>query len=363
MYGVILVITLARALSNSARACLEHHDCNSYIQMVQSIDYNSEIASHHAMRILPPVLVKGLQLFGLSMQSAFKILSDAAYVFFGLLSYYVLRQYVKPIIAFSFTLFCLAGHSAMRIPLQNVYQTCDMLIYPLSLLIVFFSLRQQTKWVFVLAMIGIFVRQNMFVLGLLSLVFLYWQQRRPMQLVAIATLVASYVCLQSYYHANEAIANMAVIPADFFVFSNLWSIFFDSKIIEIILPMLPLIALYYKRAIPFLIKNWHISLYIAIVVGQPFVAYHMTGNNFDRLALQGLWLVYLIIPMANTERFQIKYLNFLLLGYAVSVYFTWSFNSRLIYMTVFSATLLACYLPRLARGIPKRGIPRTSRGA
>lgn len=358
IYAAVFLITLLRCLSNAARPCLEYFDCNAYIQMSHSIAYNPELLSHHAMRILPPLVVQGLQFLGLSTEGAFKLLSDSTYIVFGLLCFYVLRQYVKPITALAFTLLCLAGHSAMRIPLQNVYQSCDMLVYPLSLLIVFFSLRHQTKWVFVLALVGILVRQNMFVLGVLSLAFLYWQQRQKTQLAAIVVLITAYAGLQAYYEATGDIAKMALAPEGFFTVEHIFWVINDSRILEIILPMLPIIALYYKGAIPFMLKNWHIPLYMAVVVGQPFIAYHLTGNNFDRLALQGLWLVYLIAPIVNPEKFQSKYINILLLGYAILVYATWSYNSRIIYMSVFAVlvfgyTLLNSPLPRACK--PRRG--------
>ncbi|MFI4937120.1 MAG: hypothetical protein ACHQJ6_01245 [Candidatus Berkiellales bacterium] len=336
-YLALLLLTLARVLTSKIQSCPPEFDCNAYIQMSKSLVFDPHLLGHHAMRIFPSFLAGLFQEMGSSVETAFRLLSHTMYVLFGVLTFWVLRQCkVKSWVAFGFTLLCLAPHHAMKIPLQLVYQTCDIMTYPLALMIFYFTLKQNTKWVFVLACIGIATKQTLFVLGELSLVYCLWQNRNLSNVITIIILGALYGLLQSYYHAMGSVLQHGFPTEDYFTLSHLTWVIRDSKIFELIIPIIPFLIITAKPLIHYCWRHWFIGLYIAIVVGQPFIAYHLTGNNFARLALQGAWLIYLLCPLLIKNRFWNPGLMGCFVVYSLAVYFTWGISQRLIMMAIFS---------------------------
>lgn len=340
-YALIVVLTVSRVLFSKILACPQHFDCNAYLQMVDSVQYSGNIAGHHAMRILPPMLVQGLTQLGLSKAMAFYVLSGTMYILFGMLVYYFLcAQKTKASIALSITLLCLSAHEAMRIPLQLVYQSCDMMVYPIALLVFMFSLQKKSTHVFLLSLMGILVRQNLFVLGVFSLLFCLKKNNAKYTLMYLVTLIAAYAVLQNYYQANGTFVDLLSPPEGYFTIQHLSWVLLDSKLLELIVPIAPLLLLHFKPLIQWSLKYWHISIYMAITVGQPFLAYHMTGNNFPRLALQGAWLLYLALACVWLKNLQSRWLMNVFFVYALGVYFTWGMEQRLIMMVLLTLCLL-----------------------
>lgn len=340
-YVLILGLALSRVLTSKILSCPADFDCNSYIQMANSIAYDEHILPHHAMRILPALLAKGLMMLGMSLHTAFRLLSDGTYVLFGGLIFWVLRQYeLKAWVAFAFTLLCLAPYHAMRIPLQNVYQACDIMTYPLSLLLFHFSLQKKIRWVFAIALISIFVRQNLLVLGEFSLLYCFWQTRRKEALGYILALTSAYLVLQWYYHAFSIVTHHMIPDASFFSLSHILWIIEDSKILAILIPIAPFIIIYFKQGLLFFCRNWHVAMYVGASAGQPFLAYHLTGNNYARLALQGLWLIFLAAGFLSKGSKWSNSLVILFVTYALAIYFSWGIPQRLLYMGLFSVGAL-----------------------
>jgi hypothetical protein len=120
----------------------------------------------------------------------------------------------------------------------------------------------------------------------------------------------------------------------------------DSKLIQLFIPLFPFLLIYFKRIISFLFRYWHVACYIAAVMGQPFLAYHLTGNNFARLALQGAWIIYLIIGLSTTtssKEWPIG-LQYWLVVYSLAIYFTWGISQRIMYMVIFTLLSLFYYI-------------------
>ncbi len=343
-YGVLILLTLIRALTSRVNPCPPDFDCNAYIHMANNLAYDPAMLPHHAMRVLPSFLAHILQSIGLSLSFAFRLLTDSTYVLFGGLTYWVLRQHaVKPVIAFSFSLLCLAPHHSMRIPLQQVYQLCDIMTYPISLLLIHFSIQKKGRWVFALALIGLFTKQTLFGLGGLSLMYCFWKTRKKENIVYMGILGLSYLALQTYYHAFSILTHHLMPTVDFFTVSHIFDVIKKSKIIDLFIPLFPLLIIYFRQIAVFLYRNWHVAFYIGVVVGQPFIAYHMTGNNFQRLALQGVWIIYLIVGLATVHKPWSKALNYPLALYSLAIYFTWGMQQRIVLMSVFTIGCLFYY--------------------
>lgn len=336
-YGIILFITSLRVMLNTPKACPVDFDCNSYIAMAHSLAYDPQIAGHHAMRVLPSFLAGCLEQLGMSLELAFRVLSGGCYVAFGMLTLWFFRQFaVKPLVALAFTLLCLAVHHAMRIPLQLVYQTCDMMVYPLSILMIYCSLKQHTKGLLLLSLLGILVRQNLFILGVLSLLYCFWQTKQSRVLVYAVILTIAYGTLQWYYHATSTFTALLSPPDDFFSFSHLYFVLRDSKILELLVPLLPFMVIYVKSLVIAMWRYWHITLYMAVTIGQPLLAYHMTGQNLPRLALQGGIGLYVLAGMVSVKYAWSRAQTTLFLCYAIFMFITWGLPYRLLGMALFA---------------------------
>ncbi len=343
-YGFLFLLALIRVLTSKVIPCPPDFDCNAYIHMANNLAYDPNILPHHAMRVLPSFLAHLLESMGLSLAFAFRLLTDSTYVLFGGLTYWVLRQHsVKPLLALSFSLLCLAPHHAMRIPLQQVYQLCDIMTYPLALLLIHFSMQQKGRWVFALSLIGLLTKQTLFGFGGLSLMYCFWKTRKNENLIFIALLGLSYLALQTYFHAFSIVSHHLIPANDFFTLSHLIEITKSSKIIDLFIPLIPLLIIYFRQTVVFLVRYWHVAFYIGVVVGQPFIAYHLTGNNFQRLALQGIWIIYLIVGLSTAQKPWKKSLTYPLAIYSLAIYFTWGIQQRTILMIIFTMVCLFYY--------------------
>lgn len=335
-YALILLLTSLRVFFNKPKACPADFDCNSYLAMAHSLAYDPHIAGHHAMRVLPAILAGMLEKLGMSLEWAFRLLSGGSYIAFGLLTFWFLRRFaVKPAVAFGFTLLCLAAHHAMRIPLQLVYQTCDMMVYPLCILMIYCSLKQQTKWLFALSLLGILVRQNLFILGICSLLYCFWQTKQSRVLLYAGIVTIAYSMLQWYYHATSTFTALLSPPEDFFSVAHLYFVLTDSQIVELFVPLLPFMVIYAKSLVIAMWRYWHVTLYMAVTIGQPLLAYHMTGKNLPRLALQGVIGLYVLTGMVSVKYAWPRTQIMLFLCYAFFTFMTWGLPYRLFGMILF----------------------------
>lgn len=163
------------------------------------------------------------------------------------------------------------------------------------------DIQRQSTVLFVVALLSILVRQNLLILGECSLLYCYWQSKQRRILVYAGLLATAYSALQSYYHATSTFTALLQPPEDFFTLSHLWFVVLDSNLLQLFVPLLPFMLLYAKSIMLLLVRYWHLTLYMAITVGQPFLGYHMTGNNFARIALQGVIGLYILAGMASTQ--------------------------------------------------------------
>lgn len=344
-YVIVLLFTLIRVIHTRILECPPDFDCNAYLSMVDHGLFNPDIAGHHAMRLFPVWIVKLLTTFGLSKTQGFYLLSSGCYIATGLGVYYILlRLKVHTLVALSFSLLCLAPHRAMIIPLQLVYQACDILVYPLILLLFYFSVRQNLIIVFIVGLIAALTRQNIFILGLLSIIYLGIRPdtNKLLALLYGSILILLYGFSQFYFQASGTFAALLTPPAGYFSITHLSWVFWDSGLLLLILPIAPLILLNIKPIFGWFWQYWHLGVYMVITVGQPFLGYHLTGENFPRLALQGIWVLYICLGCISLDNkiFQVKWFQYLFLIYSIALYFTWGISQRLVILAGFTALLM-----------------------
>lgn len=322
---IIASLCLGYIFLAPSQGCPVNWDCNAYIKMVDSISYNSSVLPHHAMRILPSLIVSFLVKFlPINIETGFRLLSGTSYLVFSLSFYYVLNKMmsvnrpISKIYTLSITCICLASHHAMIQALVNVYQGTDALTYSIVLFMFYFTYyKKQFHWVFILTLIGIITRQNLFFMGVLCLLFGLVQHQKMMNLAYIGLAGLAYNWLVTYYHAQGALLMSITPESDFFSMNHLIYVIQDSGLLNLVIPILPLLLLVFKDLILFYVKNWFLLLFSAITVGQPFLSYHLTGNNFERIAMQGVWPLYLITGVLFYKKYFETTHHSLILSYLV----------------------------------------------
>lgn len=330
-YFLIILLAGLRVVTSKVRACPPEFDCESYLAMMQSIQYDPAIPGHHGMRVLPVLLARAIHALGVSPTMAFQIVSGTFYILLGVAVYWVLRKEKQaPWVAFAFALICLAPHEAIRISLQLVYQACDMMTYLLTLGILYSSFKRQINGVFIFSLLGILTRQNLFILGELSLLYCFMQHRAVKPVVYSLLLGAGYGGLQYYYHATGVFSALLHPPAGYFTVPHLWHVLVDSKVLELFVAVIPFFFFSGRALIQFFRRYWHAGLYAIIVIGQPLLGYHLTGNNTQRLALQGVWVLFLACALTWPKQ-ATKLQNIGLVLYAFGIYFIWRLPERLLF--------------------------------
>lgn len=310
-------------------------DCQNYVRMVDSIAFDGsrlegengpwpEYGSHHFMRVLPPLIVRGLRNLGVGVDNGFRIVSAASYVLFALLLLWVLlRTSRDPLIACAFTLLILGAHRTMSFPLRDIYQATDALAYPISLGIIVLAIANRWRWVFLLAIVGIVTKQNLFALSSLALAYLWFRNPGRLVRTEIATLavlsVSFYVGLSHYFNASGTVAKHFAPRAGADLFNDTIGFALREGILTLFLPLIPLVLWYGRDTAHFLLRHWFVGLYVIIAVAQPVLSY-TTGENLQRVALHGVWPIYLAVALVASIRPVPRALHWLTMAYAVSLY-------------------------------------------
>lgn len=291
--GILLFAAAARVVSGPVLPCRDRPaDCYSYVKMVEDLSYDParhaddgpwpEYGAHHFMRILPPLLVRGVMMTGLGVDDGFRVVSAAAYLAFTLSLWGVLARAV-----------------------------------------------------FLFGVPGIMTKQNLLALSTLSLAFLWVRSAGPRRRAEIAALtvaaLAFYIGLARYYHASSTVTKH-LVPGGGFDIVEAAAFAIDAGGLELGYVLVPLLPWYGRDALRFLVRNWNVGLYAVIAVAQPILAYSITGaGNVERIALQGVWPVYFAVAYAAATRPESApaLLRWMLLPYALWIYGHWGVADRL----------------------------------
>lgn len=328
--SAIACLTLGRVLANHSVGCPTDFDCNSYIRMTHDLTYSADVPGHHGMRVFPILMVRLIMWFGLSVEHGFQVLSGASYVSFGTLSYLFLRNFTQSKLwAISWTLLLLSLHLVMRAPLNLVYQSIDAMVYSIGLAVLWATWRQKTTLTFSLSVIGALTRQNLFVLGFFSLLYLFKKQKSALSAMYLVLLTLMYMGLQNYYQAHGVFSALLSPPENFFSLSYQWTMLIESQMLELWLVLIPFMVLGAKPLFQFFKEHWHWFIYAAITIGQPYLGFHLTGNNLPRLALQGVWVFALAIALTYPYERWSPTTQWLFILFALGIYFTWDLDKRI----------------------------------
>jgi hypothetical protein len=119
----------------------------------------------------------------------------------------------------------------------------------------------------------------------------------------------------------------------------------DSQILELFIPIIPFVIVSFKSLVQFFLRYWHIALYMGIVIGQPLLGYHLTGFNLPRLALQGVWILFLAAAMVSKDLRWTPKLTAIFVLYSLVMFFTWGLNQKLLWMSIFTVMLVLMLKP------------------
>lgn len=308
------------------QGCLKNFDCESYIAMVKHPTYDPSIPGHHAMRVLPSLLVRFLSGFGIAIDQSFKLLANTTFLILAGTLFYFLRRVNKqnnalPAIV-GLTMLLLVPHHIMLYPLINSYQLNDILVYPLMLAILYFRLENKVLPIIAILIAGLFIRQNLFVLGFFTLLHfsIFQKQHRAYSIAAFFILVAGYYGLIHYYHAH-AVMKMIMFPDKTHFLLTLYNNILASKVWTLVLPVIPFMIILWRELFRFYVKHLDLLLYSLAIVGQSILAYQAVGSNFERVALQGAWLGYLIIALLLAKKLSHYHTraSLLVFGYGIAL--------------------------------------------
>lgn len=211
----------------------------------------------------------------------------------------------------------------MSFPLRDVYQATDALAYPVSLGIITLAMANRWRWVFLLSLVGIATKQNLFVLSTLALAYLWIRNRDRSARVEIATLavlsVSFYVGLSQYYGASGTVARHFLPRAGAGLLDRTIGFAVREGLLALFLPLIPLLLWYGRDAVRFLVRYWFVGVYVVIAVAQPILSY-TTGGNLQRVALHGVWPVYLAVALTASVKPVPRTLQWLTLAYAVAIF-------------------------------------------
>ena len=349
--AIVLFMALVRVVQGPVLPCTG--DCPSYMRMVEDIGFDASrtegvgpwegYSSQHYMRILPPLMVRGLTYTGVDAETGFRIVSGGAYVLFALILVGVLlRKARDPVFAVALTVLVLGVHRALTYSLRSVAYASDALSYPIALGLILLTLSNRWRWVFLLGLVGIVTKQHLLVLSCSALAYLWFKNRGRARIeitgMGLAT-VALYFGLSQHYQATEAVAKHLWRPGSGLEWINeTLGMAIRVGILELFLAIVPLLIWYGRDVVRFLTKHWFIPVYCAVAIAQPAVGRVLeSGGNILRTSMHGVWPLYLVVALVAVRRAHPAAWPWVVLAYAVAVYSHWDVGSRLIIVAVMLA--------------------------
>jgi hypothetical protein len=292
----VLLIFLAvglRAATVTQVPFLAEQDMASYRAMaVDPLAYFGNLPPHHAQRALPSLAVWLLSsLTGLSVDAAFLLVSTlgvatahaALYALLRRLSVFALPALVTVL---------LAGLSQWPVlyPLRNVWQACDAWGMALSALMVLATVEGRWKRMTVLAVLSVFVRQNLLVLGGAALLHLALRNHSRLALWGLAPLLAAFGLntLLAGGGAGQVLFNH--VAGRLVSLSSLLDALFSADVPWLALPLLPLLLT--RESVKAFTASWWLSLFVLATLGQALLVAHLSGiENTQRLVMPAFWIL------------------------------------------------------------------------
>ncbi len=289
----IASIAVVRAVIVEPISFLPSQDMGSYFSMAQNpATYFTGLPPHHAQRILPSLVVWLMNaVFGMPIDTAFRVLSGFGFVLAHMLLFITLRQLaLSPALAFSTVL--LAGTSQWPVDyaLRNIWQAGDAWTYTLSIGMFLLCLRNRSIALSAVAIASVFVRQNLPILGVAALLHLAVRNRSLKPLLGVGAIIIAFG-LNTLLAGGGA---ESVLGEHLFgrlvQIGRLGTAVFDVDLLWLFFPFLPLYLI--PLALRHLITYWWVAAFSAATIGQALLVAEIAGiENVQRLIMPGIWIL------------------------------------------------------------------------
>jgi hypothetical protein len=293
--------------------CPARFDCIWYIAMAKDWLADDKVIPHLAMRVLPAMLVQGLGALGVSIHDGYKLLSYAGYAGFAFGCFAVLcRQRhpnANPVMALALTLIIITASPLILHSLELVYQANNALTYPLTLALIVLTQQRRLGLLMVVAVLGVLTRQNMFALAGLSFFFLFvtagHRNERVLAGLGMTALSGLFIGLTQYYDASESVLRHLTVGGGTGIpsWESVARFVATSHAEFLLLPLVPLLVLVHKESLAAFRRHWYLIGYAFVVAYQTSSVFEIAGwHNFHRLAIEGIWPLYLLVAIALMKK-------------------------------------------------------------
>ena len=279
---------------------LTEQDMASYrIMALDPLAYFGDLPPHHAQRVLPSLAVWLLSsLSGLSTDAAFRLVSALGIASAHAALYTVLRRLGVASLP-SLASVLMAGLSQWPVfyPLRNVWQACDAWGMAMSALMVLATLEGRWKQLVILAVVSVFIRQNLIVLGCAALLHLAISGRSFRPLPGLAVLLAAFGLNTAVAGGGAGHALYNHVAGSLVSVSSLLEVLFKTDVLWLSLPFLPLFLT--RESARAFVTNWWLSLFALATLSQALLVAHLGGiENTQRLIMSAFWILAVIAAPA-----------------------------------------------------------------
>ena len=275
--------------------------------MAQNPLHVFSVNHYHALRFLPSWIVFSItSLTSLSVPETFQILSWTLFTIFTFLLYFFLRAHkthsANSLLPLSFTLLILMSAWPTTYSLKIPYQITDLFCYPYLLSVFWLRKKKNASALFILTLLGLFVRQNVLVVGLCALFDLYLENKKTLLLFSCVFFLALYTSVSSFFPGQSTLIYILqglrepLLPK----IIQIWK---DTSPLTLFFPFLFLIPLTFKDINHLAQKHWPFLFAFGVICTFPFFAYSIVGKgNFERLVFPILWPFMLLVCIKIMKR-------------------------------------------------------------
>lgn len=294
---LIVLLGLAYAATSTTVEFLSFQDMGSYRKMAEAPSAYFTVVSHHAQRVLPSLVVWSLnQAAGLSIDASFRLLSAAGYLVAHALLYMTLRQLrLTALMSLSTVLMAGTFQWPMGYLLRNVWQACDAWTYALSIAFFLLALKRNVLALCLLGLAGVFVRQNLPIIGLAVFLHLALDGRSFRPLWSAAPMLLAFVLNTIFAGGGAAQILKDHLTGGLVHLDGLALLVLEYRLPLLTLPFLPFF--FTARGGRYLRDYWWIALFSLATIGQALLVAKVGGiENSQRLILPAIWI---LIPVAS----------------------------------------------------------------
>jgi len=198
-------------------------------------------------------------------------------------------------IALGVSLFCGISFWPVTSSLVNFYQACDGMFYPVCAVMMILTLRHNRFSLLIVSLMAILIRQQAFVLAILSFVHLYLKTKDRKSLIYIGFIVVGFGLL-THYAGTAGAQNLAkhTVFRIFDIASAARGVI-QTKLPIMFSPFLLLLICYFKRTYRYMLRYWWATLFAMITILQPLLSFDITGVfDAQRLIMMGVWPFFIL---------------------------------------------------------------------